>query len=488
MSTPTWGLDPKSRRITVYYDGTSTIREGMPLCYNYNSTDNWLGVSSIDFTTTASSVTESGTTAEGNQNEGKFIRVFEPTVANVTEVTPADGSAVLTHEVAGDPGEYEAEGFNNIKVNQWVTITGTDVTNGTYKVTAVTQGEDDTTAGTMTLDMDDATGTTADVRVIIDNSLWHAGAVAGADHDGETGPKALDIYVPNGAIVPVRTDKDCSIGDSIGLEDGEEVYTAVTGDGSPVPCAQVMETINRSSTNGLVLAKLFETGQQITGANAHFKPVRGKTGSRVYGVKIDGDSFFVGTTAAQSYLLELSGDKAADYDTTGDGYSAYLHISGSNYAQNDTNYTYRGINCGIANRSGGTLGSIYGANISISLKSSSGNITNGIACQIDAQDLTSGTKTCFGGLDVSINREGAAATEEFGMRLRTRGTINTAMNTVFRIDKDAADHGFVNLFNIETDAVDVISASGDLTFTTSDILIPIVFNTNTYYIVCTDNT
>ncbi|KKL51545.1 hypothetical protein LCGC14_2294390, partial [marine sediment metagenome] len=38
------------------------------------------------------------------------------------------------------------------------------------------------------------------------------------------------------------------------------------------------------------------------------------------------------------------------------------------------------------------------------------------------------------------------------------------------------------------DAVDVISASGDLTFTTSDILIPIVFNSNTYYIVCTDNT
>ena len=121
------------------------------------------------------------------------------------------------------------------------------------------------------------------------------------------------------------------------------------------------------------------------------------------------------------------------------------------------------------------------------LRQKSGNITNATAVQIDAQDLTSGTKTTFGGLDVAMNREGTAATEEYGIRVRTRGTINTAMNTVFRIDKDATDHGFVNLFNIETDAVDVISASGDLTFTTADILIPVVFNANTYYIVCTDN-
>jgi hypothetical protein len=404
MGTPTWGLDPKARTITVYYEGSDTIYEGYALCYNQDTTDNWLGVdgSKVDFTTTAStSGLESTTTAEGYQNEGKFIRVEKPATANLQ---------------------------------------------------------------------------------------WLAGFVVGTSK-GFTGPGAVDIYVPNGAIVPVYTNKSCTIGQSLGITDGSYLLQAVTGDGTPVPCAQVMETVDRSSDNGIALAKVFPTGQQVSATNAHFAPVRSSaTSGREYGVKIDGDNFFVGTTAAQSYLLELSGDKAAAYDTTGDGYSAYLHISGSNYAQNDTNYTYRGINCSISNRSAGTLGNMYGANISISLKSGSGNITNGIACQIDAQDLTAGTKTAFGGLDVAINREGTAATEEFGMRLRTRGTINTAVNTVFRIDKDAADHGFVNLFNIEADGVDVAALSGDKTFDTSDIGIPIVYNGTTYYIIASDST
>jgi hypothetical protein len=247
-----------------------------------------------------------------------------------------------------------------------------------------------------------------------------------------------------------------------------------------------METVNRSSVNGLVFAKLFETGQQVSGTNASFAPVRGKTGGRVYGVQINGDNFFVGTAAAQSYLLLVEGDKTADYDSTGDAYSALAYFTGSNYAQNDTNYTYRGINCAISNRSGGTLGNMYGGNISISLKSGSGDITNGIALQVDAQDLTSGTKTNFGGLDVAINREGTAATEEFGIRVRTRGTINTAMNTVFRIDKGATDHGFVNLFNIESDGVDYVACQGDITVTTADKAIPIVLAGTTYYLTATD--
>jgi len=400
MGFPTWGLDPKSEAITVYYEGSDTIYQGYALCYNQDTTDNWMGVSSVDATSTASSITESGTTAEGSQNEGKFIRVEKPATANLQ---------------------------------------------------------------------------------------WLAGVVVGHSN-GFTGPGAVDIYIPNGACIPVYTNKDCTIGQSLGITDDSYILQAVTGDGTPVPCATVEETVDRSSTNGIALARLSRTGQQITATNGYFAPVRSSaTSGREYGVKIDGDNLFVGTTAAQTYLLELSGDKAAAYDTTGDGYSAYLHVSGSNYAQNDTNYTYRGINCSISNRSAGTLGHIYGANISISLKSGSGNITNGIACQIDAQDLTSGTKSYFGGLDVAINREGTAATEEFGMRLRTRGTINTAMNTVFRIDKDAADHGFVNLFNIESDAVDYAACTGDVTVDTNDKVIPIVLGGSTFYLIAVDS-
>lgn len=165
MSTPTWGLDPKSRRITVYYEGTSTIREGMPLCYNFDTTTNWLGVESIDFTSTASTITESTTTAEGYQNEGKFIRVEDPATANLK---------------------------------------------------------------------------------------YLAGFVAGADHDGEDGPKALDIYIPNGAIVPVRTDASTTVGaTALGIADGE---TLCISGGTSVALA--WETVDRSSTNGIVLAKI----------------------------------------------------------------------------------------------------------------------------------------------------------------------------------------------------------------------------------------
>jgi hypothetical protein len=167
MSTPTWGLDPKSRRITVYYTESSTIYEGMPVCYEFDATTNWMGVdgSTIDFTTTASSITESTTTAEGYQNEGKFIRVE---------------------------------------------------------------------------DVDD------------DNVHAFAGVVAGADHAGETGPCALDIYIPNGAIVPVRTDASTTVGvTALGIANGSQLCAS---GGRPVAVA--WETVDRSEVNGIVLAKL----------------------------------------------------------------------------------------------------------------------------------------------------------------------------------------------------------------------------------------
>lgn len=398
MSLPTWGLDPKARTITVYYEGSDTLYEGYALCYNQDTTDNWLGVSNVSATLTASSVTESGTTAEGSQNEGKFIRVEQPATANLQ---------------------------------------------------------------------------------------WFAGVVVG-NSNGITGPCAVDIYVPNGACVPVWTNKSCTIGQSLGINNGSYVLQAVTGDGTPMPCARVEETVDRSGTNGIALARLYPTGQQVTATNAYFQPVRSSaTSGREYGVQIEGDGFFIGTTAAQSYLLELSGDK--NTASTGDAYSAYLHIAGSNYAANDSNYTYRGLNCAISNRSGGTVGQMYGGNISISLKSGSGNLTEAFALQIDAQDLTAGTKTRFGGLDVALDREGTAATEECGIRVRTRGTINTAINTVFRIDKDASDHGFINLFNIETDAVDFAACTGDVTVDTNDKVIPIVLNGTTYYLIAVDS-
>jgi len=110
MAYSTWAADdPRAVRISVYYEGEDTINEGMPLCYNYLSTDNWSGITKADGT-------ESSTTAEGSQNEGKWIRVGSPVIVDVEDTIPSSGSATIT-AVSGDDEE-----FNNIKVNQWLLL------------------------------------------------------------------------------------------------------------------------------------------------------------------------------------------------------------------------------------------------------------------------------------------------------------------------------------------------------------------------------
>ena len=116
--------NPVAHRVRVYFEGTTTIYEGMPVCYNYDTTTNWFGGSVAD----TGEVTASTTTAETSPNEGRYIRVERP--------------------IAG-------------------------------------------------------------------NLLHFAGVVAKGGWCGTTGAKAVDIYVPNGAIVPVRCDVDTTVGVTI---------------------------------------------------------------------------------------------------------------------------------------------------------------------------------------------------------------------------------------------------------------------------------
>lgn len=166
----TWGTDPVAKTITVYYTETSTtIYEGMPVCYEFDATTNWCGVSSIDATSTASSITESSTTAEGSQNEGKFIRVEDP----------------------------------------------------------------------------DA-----------DNLPFLAGFVANGSWVGTTGAKAIDIYLPQG-IIPVRTDLNCVVGRTVlAVESASQDLTVPLAAANAIPVGIAAETVDRSSTSGIVLARI----------------------------------------------------------------------------------------------------------------------------------------------------------------------------------------------------------------------------------------
>ena len=155
-------FEPIAEVKRVYYEGTGTIYEGMPVCYNFDTTDNWLGWGEA---TLAATPTEQGTTAEGEQNEGKYIRVEAPATANLT---------------------------------------------------------------------------------------YFAGVVVAGSWCGKTGPRILDIYVPNGAIVPVRTDASTTVGVTVlGIANAD---TECVSGGRPVALA--WETVDRSSANGITLAKL----------------------------------------------------------------------------------------------------------------------------------------------------------------------------------------------------------------------------------------
>jgi len=174
MAFPTFGTNSVARKQRVYYEGISTIYEGMPVCYNMDATTNILGYCK------GATAAVGTTTDEGYQNEGKFLLVENPALANMD---------------------------------------------------------------------------------------WFAGVVATNECAGKIGPRWLDIYIPNGAIVPVRSALSTTTGLTVlAIVVGQQYLgnplssmpyfgsTASTTDARVVAIAE--ETVDRSSTNGLCLAKL----------------------------------------------------------------------------------------------------------------------------------------------------------------------------------------------------------------------------------------
>jgi hypothetical protein len=172
MSNVQFGTNAGSiRKKRVYYTESSTIYEGMPVCYEFDATTNVLGYDKAAGGDVRDQSTPT-TTAEGNQNEGKFLRVEDP----------------------------------------------------------------------------DA-----------DNIATFAGVVVNGGYVGKTGPKWVDIYEPNGSIVPVRTDLNCTVGRTIlAVESASQELTVPLAASTARPVALAMETVDRSTDSGIVLAKLSE--------------------------------------------------------------------------------------------------------------------------------------------------------------------------------------------------------------------------------------
>lgn len=74
---PDFGTNAQAYRIKrVKYEGSKTLREGMPVCYNWDTTTNILGWDK-------GNSQRGTTTADGYQNEGKFKLVEDPSVSNM---------------------------------------------------------------------------------------------------------------------------------------------------------------------------------------------------------------------------------------------------------------------------------------------------------------------------------------------------------------------------------------------------------------------
>jgi hypothetical protein len=181
-----------------------------------------------------------------------------------------------------------------------------------------------------------------------------------------------------------------------------------------------------------------------------FQPTR-KLDAYYYGFSMDFSNTFRGKVAQKSYGLSLTGSKSASYASTGDSNDALLKISGNNYAANDTNFVFRGLNAAIANRSGGVLG-LLEHSIGTQAKSG-GTVTNLKGLSITAENYgTMGASGTFGGLDILLKNEAAVATTEFGLRIRNENnSIAGDLADAILISDTGANTGFTHFVDFTID-------------------------------------
>lgn len=210
MALAMYGGNTESRRKKVYFEGTDMVYEGMALCYNQDTTANITGYSKSEGGE-AECQTNPNVTAEGYQNEGKFIRVEKPATKNLA---------------------------------------------------------------------------------------FFAGVVAPGSWTGKAGPGWVEIYIPNGAIVPVRASANVTIGDLLYIANASYTFTNVPAEGGY--CAVGMETVDRSVTAGLVLAKLMPTNPKV-----NTTVVSAKTTSPVAVTRADAGKVFTNTGATAAVEFDL---------------------------------------------------------------------------------------------------------------------------------------------------------------------------------------
>ncbi len=184
-------------------------------------------------------------------------------------------------------------------------------------------------------------------------------------------------------------------------------------------------------------ASIYINGPEST--KLEFAPVPITADSYRYGFKLDSDVFFLAGAALKHYMMQLSGDRESGNAVTGDSNDAMLKISHSNYAANDANFIDRGINIGITNRSGGTMGRLEN---SIGAQNKSGGSTPIlIASTHIAENYGTNATECFA-IDAIIRDEVGAGATRAGIRIRNDDRSGvSALDAMILMDSHASSGG-----------------------------------------------
>lgn len=131
-----------------------------------------------------------------------------------------------------------------------------------------------------------------------------------------------------------------------------------------------------------------------------------------------------GGAAQKTYAFSISVNRPSASAATGDSNDSVFKGSYNNYAVNDSNFIIRGLNIGINGRSPGVAGMLEAGLFGAQNKSGSTLTTlRGLTVHPENYGSVSGE---MGGIDVVFHNEAAAATLQYGIRIRNNDQSNIA--------------------------------------------------------------
>ena len=160
-----------------------------------------------------------------------------------------------------------------------------------------------------------------------------------------------------------------------------------------------------------------------------------------YALSLSGTGFFSGGAAEKTYLLNLSGSRAATDTMSGDSRDRLIGGAYSNYAPNDASSQVQGIGLNVRNRSGGLIATGKAGELGYK-NDSGGTTTNAYGATVTVENYgTLSTLMC--GLLIDLRNEAAVATRECGLWItNTNNSIAGTVDAAIYIDDSGANTGW----------------------------------------------